>query len=184
MDKKIICVAVILLIILAIAFSVFTLISNIKKTKPIEPTNDIVVDTSETEKEFEDFEIEVPEGYIVISGDNVENATSMYAKAVAYNFDQEDNRTYMNVYLQNRGDSDFYKDAICVITLYDEEGYFLLRASGVIEEDLDIPVGGTTVVRIQFVGDPGNPARATIEFENNNNTEANIIEEPSGEEAL
>ena len=156
----------IILIILLIIITIVIII-NVNKGRNVEVTESGNIIDSEKLIEFEDFDIDVPEDYKIISGDSVQSYSQMYAKAIAFKYDEEKGMTYMNVYLQNRGDVPFYKDAVCTIKLFDANENNYLRTGGVIEEDENIPVGGTTIVKTQFYDEPGSYAYVVVDFENN-----------------
>lgn len=140
---------------------------------------DEVEDNKEESKDekLEDFKFDVPENYTLIDESMVESKTDMYAKSVAYYYDEENNNTLVNVYLQNESESSFYKDAVCVITFFDKEGNLLERFGGVIEEDVNIPSKGTTIVKTNFLQAPGDVAKVSVDFENMQNEEVLNLQE-------
>ena len=173
MNKKIVCIVVALLVIVLLVFSFFKFFNMKPAQKP--NVNNVTNNTSSLEVqeepkkekiEFEEVEIDVPENYIVISGDSITSKTDMFAKAVAYYYDEKENKTLVNVYLQNRGEKSFYHDAVCAISFLDKDGNELARFGGVIEEDGNIKSGGTTVVKTNFLSEPGEVKRVVVDFEN------------------
>ncbi len=169
MNKRIILFIVIVLVLIITGFICFNRFSSPKSTTLKTTTNNEVV---EKKGEFEDFAVDIPANYTALSGDKVKSLTQMYAKAIAYSYDESEGITHFNVYLQNRGASDFSKDAVCVISLYDEFDNFILRTSGVVEEDWNLAPGKVTVVKTQFYAEPGNVSRVDIDFENYDNNAA------------
>ena len=92
----------------------------------------------------------IPEGYTQISKDKITNETDVVAEAIAYHYDSGEKITYVNVYLQNRGEEPLNKDAICDIELFEANGASY-RFGGVIENGVDVQTAGRSVVRTQFI---------------------------------
>ena len=175
MGKKVLCILVIVIILLVIGISVYTLLN---KTSDEKPTGEIVnVSGENVPNRFPDYEIDVPEGYQTITEKNIQSNTAMYAKAIAYKYNEESKTTYLNVYLQNRGEVAFNHDSVCVVTLYDADNNLINTVGGVIEEDTDIIVGDRIVVKTQFLAKPGDPYKAEVDFENNSISEPQPLEE-------
>ncbi len=182
MNKK--TIAIIVIVLIVVLLLVFFLIrANNKGTSIVLPggTNN-VGETATQNSKFEDFNISIPDGYTVINEDQITSTHSMYVKAVAYKYDEEGKRTNVNVYLQNRGEKEFSKDAVCLISFYDSLDLLILRTSGVIEEGVNIPVGGTTVVKTQFYDKPGNVAKIGIDFENVDGSTTQELNEAESDE--
>ena len=169
MNKKIVYVLIALIIIVLLFVSFFKFINFKQTTKSNvnnETNNTTTQEVKEEKKEFEDFEIDIPANYIIISEDKITSMTDMFAKVLAYYYDEKENNTLVNVYLQNRGEKAFYHDAVCVISFLDKDGNELARFGGVIEEDRNIEPGGTTVVKTNFLSEPGEVSSVIVDFEN------------------
>ena len=171
MKSKII---IIVLIVIIIAILLVALLMNRNKTTQPQGNGNVI--TNNGKSSWDDGYVpSIPENYTQVSKDNISSETDVVPEAIAYRYDSEEDITYVNVYLQNRGEKALDKDSVCVIELYDENGQ-LYRFGGVLENATDIASSERTVVRTQFIEKTAPIVSAKISFEVPEETEE-VVEE-------
>ncbi len=112
LNKKII-IAIIIIIVLILLVFLFIRLGKNLENQPDQNMDEI--ETTEAIIEEDDLEIDIPEDYLSVEKDNITSSTSMKAYAVAYNYNEEKDLTFVNVYLKNNSNSNISKDAVAVI---------------------------------------------------------------------